>query len=389
MRNRHRRDYLCLGLLLLLSTALATDAERMGDDELLLSGRVELIDLHNFTQTIRSASVENNRFYFNNIFLNLEGPLGDRADFIVEYQPLVSELYLLGGFLTIAEALEGIGTGEDEFIVDDPRKVEVDSLVTTKISELDEASRRPSFERAQVNFYLGDRFGIKLGRVRNPFGLWDDYSLFRNLSALKTDPVSLGVALRRADLGFIAFGRVGDFKYEAGMLQGQNTLTNKDANEYKDAVFKLERTWGTLDVAANLYLHNIGEDAEPSSARGLSYRYRATYNLTLLGEFITIENEDIDILTRGFYVQANYDLSERLKEGLRWNTFFETYDSDLLDVDLEEGLDYRFAGVYFQATTGFVYAYNGNIDVGANLITGADEEGDRFYKIAAKIDARF
>ena len=389
MRTRDRRRYFRIGALLLLFTALGPEAEAVGDDELLLSGRIELIDLHNFTQTIRSASVENNRFYFNNIFLNLEGPLGERSDFIVEYQPLVSELYLLGGFLTIAEALEGIGFDEDEVVVDDARKVEVDSLITTKISELDVASRRPSFERAQVNFYLGDHFGIKLGRVRNPFGLWDDYSLFRNLSALKTDPVSLGVALRRADLGFVAFGRAGDFKYEAGVLQGQNTLTNKDANDYKDAVFKLERTWGTLDVATNLYLHNIGEDSEPSSARGLSYRYRATYNLTLLGEFITIENENIDILTRGFYVQANYDLSERLKDGLRWNMFFETYDSDLLDVDLEDGLDYRFAGVYFQTTTGFVYAYNRNIDFGANLISGADEEGDRFYKVSAKIDANF
>ena len=47
-----------------------------------------------------------------NIFLNLEGGLGKRADFINEYQPLTSDLYLLGGFLTIAEALEGIGLEE-------------------------------------------------------------------------------------------------------------------------------------------------------------------------------------------------------------------------------------------------------------------------------------
>ena len=173
------------------------------------------------------------------------------------------------------------------------------------------------------------------------------------------------------------------------MLQGEGTLSNRDSNNFKDAVLKVGRTWGPVDLAYNLYLHNIGEDAEPSSASGLSYRYRATYNLTLLGEFINIDNEDIDITTRGFYVQANYDMSERWMDGLRWNTFFETYDSDLLDVDLEPGLDYRFAGVYFQTTTGFSYAYNRNIDFGAKVITGADEEGDRFYRIAAKIDAKF
>jgi len=34
---------------------------------------VEVIHLHNFTGTIREGVKENSRFYFNNIFLNLEG----------------------------------------------------------------------------------------------------------------------------------------------------------------------------------------------------------------------------------------------------------------------------------------------------------------------------
>tara|TARA_Y100000588_G_C14058488_1_gene840348 strand:- start:171 stop:548 length:378 start_codon:yes stop_codon:yes gene_type:complete len=75
--------------------------------------------------------------------------------------------------------------------------------------------------------------------------------------------------------------------------------------------------------------------------------------LLLLGEFITMDNEDIDIATRSFYVQSNYDLSDYVKNGLHWNLFFETYDSELLDIDLEEGLDYRFVGTYFQTSTGF------------------------------------
>ena len=142
-------------------------------------------------------------------------------------------------------------------------------------------------------------------------------------------------------------------------------------------------------MAANVYLHDVGHDAEPSNAIGLSYRYRATYNLTLLGEFISFENEDNDITTRGFYIQVNYDLSDYLMDGLRWNMFFETYDSDLLDIDLEQGLDYRFAGTYFQASTGFLYAYDRNIDLGAKFLSGADEEGDPFFKVAVKIDAKF
>ena len=34
---------------------------------------------------MREGVKENSRFYFNNIFLNLEGGLGKRADFINEY----------------------------------------------------------------------------------------------------------------------------------------------------------------------------------------------------------------------------------------------------------------------------------------------------------------
>ena len=353
------------------------------DDNLLLSGRMELIQFHNFTGPIREDSKEKSRFYFNNIFLNLEGNLGQRTDFIIEYQPLTSDLYLLGGFLTIAEALEGIGMEKA-----DQRKVEIGHIISSKIDELDAASRRTNFERAQISFFMGDHLGLELGRVRNPFGFWDDYSIFRNLSALKTDPVTLGVSLRRTDLGVKMFGRARGFGYAVGVLQGANAMTNRDIDNLKDIVVKLEKRWVGLDLAANLYLHDVGAK-NPNRALGLSYRYRASYNFTLLGEFITMENRHLDIQTRGFYIQSNYDLSDYVTDGLRWNLFFETYDSDLLDIDLEQGLDYRFAGTYFQASTGFSYAYNRNIDLGAKVLSGADEEGDVFFKVAVKIDAKF
>jgi hypothetical protein len=355
-----------------------------GNASLLLSGRMELIQLYNFTEPVRQNTKEKSRFYFNNIFLNLEGGLGERAHFIAEFQPLTSDLYLLGGFLTIAEALEGIGL-EDA----GQREKDIANFIGNEIRELDADSEKTRFERAQISFYPSDHFGLHLGRVRNPFGFWDDYSLFRNLSALKTDPVTLGVALRRADLGAVAFGQWAGTSYHLGLLQGENAFRNKDSDNFKDLVIKIERNWGPLDLAGNLYLHNIGEDSEPSSARGLSYRYRASYNLTLLGEFLSMENEDIDISTRGFYIQSNYDLSDRLLDGLRWNMFFEYYDSTLLDIDLEPDLNYRFAGTYFYVSTGFVHAYNRNINLGANLTTGADEEGDHFYKLGFKIDAKF
>ena len=362
-------------------------------DDLLLSGRMEIINLLNVTDTIREGIKEKNRFYFNNIFLNLEGGLGRNAEFIIEYQPLTSDLYLLGGYLTIAEALEGVGQDEPgeptELTGEEQRKDEIDRLITAGIRELDRQSEGTNFERAQITFFINDGLGVKLGRVRNPFGFWDDYSLFRNLSALKTDPVSLGVSLRRADLGVVAFGKAWGTSYQLGLLQGDNALSNKDLDNFKDIALTVGRDLGPLDLAANVYLHDVGRGSEPTNALGLSYRYRATYNLTLLGEFIAMENERIDVKTRGFYVQGNYDLSDYLADGLRWNMFFEIYDSDLLSIDLEPGLDYRFAGTYFQASTGFVYALNRSIDLGAKILSGADEEGDPFFKAAVKIDAKF
>ena len=137
-----------------------------------------------------------------NIFLNLEGGLGKRADFINEYQPLTSGSVPAGRFPDYCRGHRGHRPRRSGH-----SRRQIDQLISAKICELDRASTRANFESAQISFFIGDRFGIKLGRARNPFGFWDDYSLFRNLSALKTDPVSLGVALRRADQGVVAFGR--------------------------------------------------------------------------------------------------------------------------------------------------------------------------------------
>lgn len=354
------------------------------ENEVLISGRMEMIFLHSVTDPIRQSADAHSRLYFNNIFLNLEGDLGGRSHFIVEFQPLTSDLYLLGGFLTIADALQGLALDEDVT----PRKVLIDQIIDDRIGQLDEASRRPSFERAAVSFYGSGGLGLSIGRVRNPFGFWDDYSLFRNLSALKTDPVTLGVALRRTDLGALFFGRAGPADWQVGILEGTNTLGPDEDDDHRDVAARLGATAGSLDVAASGYIHDLGK-RHWNRALGLSYRWRATYDLALLGEFIHMANDALDLETQGFYVQANYDLSEQVADGLRWNLFFETYDSDLLAIDLEPDLDYRFAGTYFQVSTGFVYALQRNIDLGAKLLSGADEEGDPFYKVALKIDARF
>jgi len=121
---------------------------------------------------------------------------------------------------------------------------------------------------------------------------------------------------------------------ETGVLQGGNTLTNKDVNDFKDVVLKLGTGWSRFDLAGNVYYHDVGRDAEPTVAWGLSYRYRMTYDFTMQGELIWMDNDHLGVETRGVYVQ-------------------------------------------------------GNIDLGAKLLGGADEEGSLFFKVALKMDAQF
>jgi hypothetical protein len=80
-----------------------------------------------------------------------------------------------------------------------------------------------------------------------------------------------------------------------------------------------------------------------------------------------------------------------LVEGLRWNIFLESYNSDLLKVDLddEDELDYEYAGTYFQFSNGFVYSVNRNFNIGGHFVYGLDEEGDAFRSFALKFDLRF
>ena len=351
------------------------------DDELLISGRMEMIYFHNFTDRLRVNATERSRFYFNNIFLNFEGGLGPKAEFIIEFQPLTSDLYLLGGFLTIAEALEGIGVENA-----DDRKELINNRIRSSIRELDEASGKPSFERASVTFYFDERSGISLGRMRNPFGFWDDYSAFRNLSALKTDPISLGVSLRRAGQGMILFSDRRSFELKAGVLLGVNTLANKDENNAKDLVFRIGHRGRSLDLAANVYYHDFGP--ELNTAYGLSYRYRATYNLTLLAN----SSRSATTGSRSRRAGSTYRGITTSVAGPRAcaGTCSSRPTTPTCSTSTSSRRPpIRLKGTYLQSAGGLAYAFDRSIDLGAKLLFGADEEGDSFVKAAVKVDAKF
>jgi hypothetical protein len=382
-----------INLIVFFTLSFSLLAQEGDEDHFNISGRVEGMYLQNLTGVIRETTEEKNRFYFNNIYLNIEGSFSERMDYIVEFQPKTSDIYQLGGFVFIAEALQGIGSDPDEEA--DERQLQIVELVTEKISELDEASNHSSFERVQFNYLYDDRFGIKLGRVRNPFGFWDDYSLFRNLSGLKTDPVTIGVSMRRTDIGGVIYGNLFNYhlNYEFGVFNGENTFRNVDSNNYKDIAAKIGLKWNRIDFGVNYYVHDVDNQglSAPPFAAGMYFRFPISHDITILGEVIYLENEEEKIITRGAYLQSNFNLSGLLVEGLRWNIFLESYNSDLLKVDLddEDELDYEYAGTYFQFSNGFVYSVNRNFNIGGHFVYGLDEEGDAFRSFALKFDLRF
>lgn len=362
-------------------------AQSTQNNKFLISSRSEVIFYKNFSGPIRENTNKEEKLYLSNLYLNIEGDLFNRSNFIVEFQPITSDLYTLGGFISIAESLEGIANDSSEELVNERAK-QIDDIVTTTIGELDSISENVNFERIQVSHQFDNNTSIDLGRLRNPFSYWDDFSLFRNISAAKTDPISLEVQLRRTDYGAVYNKNLlNNLNLSFGVLSGAKHYRDETAFRDLDFVTKIDYNDKKFDIGLSYYNREIF-DSKLIHATGIHFRKQLTYDFTIIGEYIYIINNDIDINTKSFYIQGNYDLSELLLEGLRSNIFLESYNSNLLKVDLDEDVNYRFAGTYLQSSFGFIYAFSRKLDLGAQLIYGKDEEGSDVVKTALKIDLK-
>ena len=379
------------GLGILLSLLIFCWIGRLQADPIwedwLLSSRFELIQYSNFDGRIREVKPEANRLYFSNVYLNLEGNINQNTDFILEMQAETSDLYLLGGFVTIADSLEGIGSDADETL--NARQTQISNLAREHLQNITRTEDDIKFERANVDYQFNNSIGLKLGSIRIPFGFWDDYSLLRNLSAGKTDPITMGVQLRRTDMGALIYSDIATsaFKYEVAVVYGEEVFEITDSDSHRDLAIKLGGRFNKLDFGVNSYLRDM-DNLGDVYAMGLYYRYRWNSRLTLLGESVYMRNEPEKLHTRFSYIQGNYDLGDSVA-GLRWNFFLESYNSDLLKADLEEDISYEFAGTHIQLSTGILYAYTRNIDMGVQYISGVDEEGDLISRFTAKLDVRF
>ena len=70
------------------------------------------------------------------------------------------------------------------------------------------------------------------------------------------------------------------------------------------------------------------------------------------------------------------------------NVFIESYNSDLLKIDLEGDLAYGNKGTNLQSSFGFLYAITREVDFGIQALIGRDEEGSDTIKAAIKLDVK-
>ena len=260
---------------------------RQSDSSIFFSGRAEVIQYNSFTGRIREEEPEESKLYLNNVYLNLEGSITNNLDFIIEYQAKTDNLYSLGGFVTIADSLEGIA-GDDDEEEDEPlnaRQLQVSQLASFHLNAVTSSKEDIKFERLNLDYGWGRKSGVRLGNIRVPFGLWDDYSLFRNLSAGKTDPITLGVQLRRTDIGALLYGEFQgtNLSYDVALVNGESTFDVSDSDNEKDFIMRLNFKKPKLDIGFNTYLRSV-TDFDTSYSAGVYFRYKPSSTFTLLGE---------------------------------------------------------------------------------------------------------
>lgn len=92
------------------------------------------------------------------------------------------------------------------------------------------------FERLQVTVGNVAKSGINatFGQLRNPFGIWSDFTSYRNLSSTKNNMLVNGFGLKKIDLGFQLDRQFGSFHATLALLSGHKGRTYSIPREFDD-----------------------------------------------------------------------------------------------------------------------------------------------------------
>jgi hypothetical protein len=120
------------------------------------------------------------------------------------------------------------------------------------------------FER--LNFTISDiansGFNATFGQIRNPFGLWSDFTSHRNFSGTKNNLLVNGFALKKIELGLQIDRNFGPVKVTAALVHGRlgrtAPLFRENADHHFDGVLKAVFSRRGLHFGVSGYFAELG-----------------------------------------------------------------------------------------------------------------------------------
>lgn len=244
------------------------------------------------------------KFYFSGHY-NPDKSNQNMVDFLAEFNPVPEEVYHHIDFLRVSH------------------NGHYDTLRHEADEEEDEF--RVPFERLQVSItnVANTKLNATFGQIRNPFGIWSDFSSHRNFTNTKNNLLVNGFALKKIELGMQVDRQFGPIHGTLALVAGHKGRTTKLPRESEgkllDVVLRGTYQHRGLRVGASAYLvdYNIR-----GAAVGIDASLEANRFL-LGGELVYQRNLDFsrDVETDGVatrasslsgYLQVDYAIRPKL-----------------------------------------------------------------------------
>lgn len=181
------------------------------------------------------------------------------------------------------------------------------------------------FERLQFTLTQigGSGFSLTMGQLRNPFGMWSDFTSHRNFSSTKNNTLVSGYALKKIELGLQVEYQKGPFAVQAALVQGRMGRTaplfRADNDDRFDLVARFIYSRKGLTLGASAYFAELGTER---MALGIDAQWQIGPALIgteivyqkndAFGELYTLQTSTGSASSIAGYVQADVALSSRL-----------------------------------------------------------------------------
>ncbi|MFQ5650144.1 MAG: hypothetical protein ACE5IY_09395, partial [bacterium] len=167
---------------------------------------------------------------------------------------------------------------------------------------------------ARIDNIEDSGFGVMIGQIRNPFGLWSDFTSHRNFTSTKNNTLVNGFALKKIELGIQV-----DKNFDSGvvmkaaLVHGRSgrtsSLDRADNDKSKDFVARLGYTGTKFGLGASAYLAEFSTNKR--YAYGVDWQF-LTPRFSLSGEAVFQKNNN----PRSIQQTGVANISEELSQGI-------------------------------------------------------------------------